>query len=156
MTPASWGLLVAYCSSLPIFFRFWADNRRTSLMHAVVWAVLAWVAWILTLPLEPPGSKIGPWVYLALALTGCASIAVLGARRPGMTMWNAVVVAFLAVELLPWGEAAVRHDEIHLDGLRMATLVGAVAIGVMNYLPTRAFRAHCSWASAAPASGCVS
>lgn len=140
MTPASWGLLAVFCSSPPVFYRLWRDNRQTSLAHAVAWALFAWLTWILTLPLEPIGTKPGPWIYLALALTGCASIAVLGARRPGVTMWNAVVVAFLAMELLPWGEALVRQDDFHCDGLRMATLIGAVTIGVMNYLPTRAFQ----------------
>lgn len=139
MTPATWGLLAVFCSSLLVFYRLWLDNRRTSLAHAVVWALVAWLTWILTLPLEPIGTKPGPWLYLALALTGCASVAVLGARRPGVTMWNAVVVAFLAMELLPWGESLVRQDEFHCDGLRTATLIGAVAIGVMNYLPTHSF-----------------
>ncbi len=138
MTPPGWMLLAVYCSSLAVFVRFWTANRRTSLSHAVVWATVAWIAWILTLALEPIGSKIGPWVYLALALTGCAAIAVLGARRPGIRAWNAVVAALLAVELLPWAEAAIRQAEMQLNGLRLATLAGAIAIGVMNYLPTRA------------------
>ena len=138
MTPFAWGVLVVFCSSVPLLVRFWKDNRHTSLAHAVVWTIIAWIAWILTLPLEPPGSKVGPCVYLALALTGCASIAVLGARRPGVTMWNAVVAALLLMEISPWAEAAIRQSEIQLDGLRLAILAGAIAIGVMNYLPTRA------------------
>ncbi len=153
MTPPGWILLLVYCSSLAVFARFWNDNRRTSLSHAVVWTTVAWIAWILTLPLEPIGSKVGPWVYLALALTGCAGIAVLGARRPGVRAWNAVVAALLAVELLPWAEAAIRQAEFQLDGWRLATLAGAVAIGVMNYLPTRSvagallvgFGCTCQW-----------
>ena len=156
MTPASWGLLVVFCSSLPVFGRLWFDNRHTSLAHAILWATLAWITWILTLPLEPVGSNAGPYIYLALALTGCAGIAVFGARRPGVTMWNAVVLALLLVELLPWGEALVGQKEFRVDGLRLATLAGALFIGVANYLPTRAFAAPCSSDWVAAASGCGS
>jgi hypothetical protein len=53
MTPFAWGLLVVYCTSLPLFVRFTRENRHTSLAHAVAWTILAWIAWILTLPLEP-------------------------------------------------------------------------------------------------------
>ena len=138
MTPPVWGLLAVYCANLPLIVRWWQENRHTSLTHVMIWAAIAWIAWILTLPFEPPGSSVGVSVYFALALTGCASIAVLGARRPGVTMWNAVVAALLLMELLPWGEAAIRQNDIRLDGLRLAILAGAIAIGVMNYLPTRA------------------
>jgi hypothetical protein len=129
---------MAVCvADLLVFYRLWPSNRGSSLSHTVTWALVAWIAWILTLPMEPPGTRAGPWTYLALALTGCASVAVLGARRPGVAMWNAVVVALLAVELLPWAESVVRQDDLHFDGLRMASLAGAIAIGVLNYLPTR-------------------
>ncbi len=139
MAPAFWVLLAVFFSSLPIFGRLWFDNRHTSLAHATLWAALAWFAWILTLPLDPIGNNAGPYIYLALALTGCAGIAVLGARRPGVNMWNAVVLALLLVELLPWGEALVGQKDFHVDGLRLATLAGALFVGVANYLPTRAF-----------------
>ena len=153
MTPSAWGLLAVYCCNLPLLVHFWKANRHTSLNHAIFWAGFAWIAWILTVPLEPPGSGAGVYVYLALALTGCASIAILGDRRPGVTMWNAVVAALLLMELSPWGEAAIRQNDIRLDGLRLAMLAGAIAIGVMNYLPTRAglgalligFGCACEW-----------
>jgi hypothetical protein len=153
MPPSAWGLLALYCSSLPLLVRFWKANRHTSLTHAIVWAGLAWIAWILSVPLEPPGNNVGVCIYVALALTGCASIAILGARRPGVTMWNAVVAALLLMELSPWGEAAIQQKDIRLDGLRLAILAGAIAIGVMNYLPTRAglgalligFGCTCEW-----------
>ena len=153
MTPFAWGLLAVYCFNLPLIMRFWNENRHTSLTHALIWAALAWIAWILTVPFEPPGSSAGVCVYLALALTGCASIAVLGARRPGVTMWNAVVAALLLMELLPWGEAAIRQNDIRLDGLRLVVLAGTISIGIMNYLPTRngigalliGFGCGCQW-----------
>jgi hypothetical protein len=139
MTTSSWVLFAVFVADLLVFYRLWASNRWSSLSHTVTWALVSWLAWILTLPLEPPGTRAGPWTYLALALTGCASVAVLGARRPGVAMWNAVVVALLAVELLPWAESVVRQDDLHFDALRMASLAGAIVIGVVNYLPTHYF-----------------
>src|SRR5437868_1505128 len=71
-------------------------NRGTSLAYAVGWAWLAWMAWGLALFAGGPAAG-----HLALGLTGCAGVAVLGARRPGAGAWNFVVVGLLAVVLLP-------------------------------------------------------
>src|SRR5205814_1595818 len=61
------------------------SNRRTTLLHAIVWALISWFFWstanVLTaFQREPESSLVS---LLALALSGCASVAVLGARRPG-------------------------------------------------------------------------
>jgi len=114
MTTASWGLLVVFCSSLAVFHSFVDRDRRTSLAHAVVWALFAWIAWIITIPLEPPGSKTGPWVYLALSLTGCASIAVLGAagRRQHVERSGHCLPCCGALTV---AEAAVKQGDLHFD-----------------------------------------
>jgi hypothetical protein len=70
-------------------------------------------------------------------LTGCAGVAVLGARRPGVNAWNAVVVALLAVDLLPLAEALLRSGAVQIDLVRLSCLAGTLAVGVLNYLPTR-------------------
>jgi hypothetical protein len=138
ITPSSWGLLIIFLASTPIFVKLWLENRHTSLVHAVGWATVAWIAWISTLLLEPIGSGPGIYVYLALALTGCAGIAVLGARRPGLSMWNAVVGGLLLVELLPVGEALARQRDFQLNTPRLIVLAGACLVGLINYLPTKA------------------
>src|SRR5262245_49299879 len=78
-------------------------NRRTTLRQATLWAACAGASWALlsaTAALE-----LGPEAafarHLALCLTGCAGVAVLGARRPGVGPWNGVVCGLLAVLLLP-------------------------------------------------------
>jgi hypothetical protein len=43
--------------------------------------------------------------YLALCLTGCVGVAVLGARRPGVGAWDFVLLGLLAVLLLVAGGA---------------------------------------------------
>src|SRR5437016_5497350 len=53
-------------------------NRHMSLVHSVGWAWAAWLIWAAALAL---GGRV--WGYAALCLTGCAGVAVLGARRPG-------------------------------------------------------------------------
>src|SRR5581483_7328575 len=75
--------------------------------------------------------------YLALSLTGCAGIAVLGARRPQVVAWNFVVLGLLGVMLLPVLERSVIGAS-SLDWVRMVFLGGTLLVGVLNYLPTRA------------------
>jgi hypothetical protein len=138
MTASSWTILLIFLACTPVFLKLWRNNRDTSLAHAAAWAMLAWVAWILTIWFEPIGTEPGICLYLALAFTGCAGIAVLGARRPGVKMWNAVVAGLLLVELLPVAEALARQRELQLDTPRLIILAGACSVGLLNYLPTRA------------------
>src|SRR2546427_9124 len=81
----------------------WQANRRTSLIQAIHWALIAWAAWCVAFALASRSSfqAVAAGTYLALSLTGCAAIAVLGARRPGVGAWNFVVAALLAVDVMP-------------------------------------------------------
>lgn len=111
----------------------WRGNRRTSLVQAVQWAMMAWAAWGASLAATLwPGPLDVTARYVALSLTGCAGVAVLGARRPGVTAWNFVVVGLLAVLLLPLLEGLE-----HLSPPRVFFLGATVAVGLLNYLPTR-------------------
>ena len=111
-------------------------NRRTTLWQPLLWALLSWVAWTAVAALRVAGAeraaRMAP--YLALSLTGCAGIAVLGARRPGAAAWNFVVVGLLAVLLLPVlnGMGEPRLETAHALFLGVALLVP-----LANYLPTR-------------------
>jgi hypothetical protein len=114
----------------------WLALRRTSLVHALSWALLAWLAWV--------GAALGPltdWPvtptrYIALVLSACAVVATLGARRPGVRAWNFVTAGLLAVLLLPvlhqpWQEAGWL-----LEPEWALFLGGLLAVGVVNYVPT--------------------
>src|SRR5437764_12294899 len=80
----------------------WRANRHTTLLQAVFWAGGAWAAWLLTLVALARGDEEAiPGRHLALALTGCAGVAVLGARRPGVRAWNFVVCGLLVIQLMP-------------------------------------------------------
>lgn len=109
-------------------------NRGFSLQHALLWATAAWIAWLVVFALEPADRVIGR--YVALCLVGCAGVAVLGARRPHVGAWNFVVVGLLAVMVLPMIERLLLGTD-SMDGVRLYFLVGTLAVGVLNYLPTR-------------------
>jgi hypothetical protein len=118
------------------FWRAWQANRRTSLVYAVLWAAAAWAAWTASLWVAAlrDWGETATIRYVAFCLTGCAAVAVLGARRPGAGPWNFVVLGLLAVLLLPvaYGLGRPRPELAHT-----IFLAGTVAIGVLNYLPTR-------------------
>jgi hypothetical protein len=114
----------------------WRANRETTLLQALAWALAAWAAWAAALAAEwlSPSAEPAALRYLALCLTACALIGVLGARRPGVGAWNFVLLGLLAVLLLPLAEGL---GGLHLTWPRVLFLAGTLAVGVLNYLPTR-------------------
>lgn len=112
-------------------------HRGTSLLHALLWALTAWVGWGIAFAVAgPPSADLEPFRYGALCLTGCAGVAVLGARRPHVFAWNFVVLGLLAVMLWPLIETRVLGTQT-FDGLRILFMAGTITIGTLNYLPTR-------------------
>jgi hypothetical protein len=111
-------------------------NRTTTLWQPLVWALMAWLAWISVAWVR--GYQLGGGerlaAYGALCLTSCAGIAVLGARRPGAAAWNFVVVALLAVLLLPLLKGM---GEPQLEPVQEIFLAVTLLVPVLNYLPTR-------------------
>ncbi len=121
-------------AALPLW-RAWDANRATTLRHALAWATAAWAAWIAALlaaDLAPPWAATAR--YLALALTGCAGISVLGSRRPGAAAWHFVTLGLLVVLLLPVAEG---WGHVRLSPPRTLFLAGTLAVAFLNYLPTR-------------------
>ncbi len=115
--------------------RAWLAHRATPLVHALTWAALAWLAWEGVLAAAALGmGESAAARYVALALTGCAGVAVLGARRPGVGPWNFVVLGLLVVLLLPLAEGFGR---LTLAGPRLLFLGATLAVSFLNYLPTR-------------------
>lgn len=133
MPAVSW--LILLTGAYP-FVRAWRANRQTTLLPALSWALAAWAAWGLALFAESLGPGTDPVAlrFVALCLTACALVGVLGARRPGVGPWNFVLLGLLAVLLLPLAEGL---GELHLTWPRVLFLAGTLAVGVLNYLPTR-------------------
>jgi hypothetical protein len=137
-TMATASCLLLLSAAYPLWLA-WQGNRGTSLLHAVGWAILAWAGWggvMVVGALSGPVPGLAPARFVALALTGCAGVAVLGARRPGVGAWNFVVLGLAAVMLLPLAEQALAAAQ-PLDPVRVVFLAGILAVGVLNYLPTR-------------------
>jgi hypothetical protein len=132
--PTIWGLVLL--SGLYPLAQALRANRRTSLVHAIFWTLGAWTGWSAV----ALGVWLWPWAslvalrYLAVSLTACAGMAVLGARRPTVNAWNFVVFGLLAVLLLPLAQGLgnLRHSL-----LQAGFLASTLAVGVLNYLPTR-------------------
>src|SRR5262245_47231780 len=137
--------------------RAWIATRGTALFHAIHWGAAAWLAWsfaiflrILSNPAQGMAFAVNPidpipFSYVALCLTGCAGVAVLGARRPQVGAWNFVVLALFAGIVLPLFEKLLLGTH-SLDWLRIAFLFTTLGIGILNYLPTRFGPAAFLWA----------
>jgi hypothetical protein len=118
-------------AGVPIARAVWA-NRRTTLAHALGWVIAAWFAWISATIVGTASTR-----YLALALTACAGVAVLGARRPGVAAWNAVVAALLTVLLVPLGSRILSDTPRPSDAPYAIFLFVLLLVGIGNYISTR-------------------
>ncbi|HEV3235524.1 MAG TPA: hypothetical protein VGZ25_00950 [Gemmataceae bacterium] len=129
-------LFVLHLTGAYPLWRCWQANRESSLLYAVFWTVLAWAAWgYVLLSLAVGGDNPTTlMLYMALCLSSCAGVAVLGARRPGDGAWNFVVVGLLAVLLLPvaqgWGQP-------NLSAFWIGFLVTTLSVVGFNYVLTR-------------------
>jgi hypothetical protein len=111
-------------------------NQRTTLRQPLLWALVAWAAWlgVAWSRVFSPEREEPVAAYAALCLTGCAGIAVLGARRPGAAAWNFVVIGLLAVLLLPILNGL---GELRLEPAQAWFLGVTLLVPLLNYLPTR-------------------
>jgi hypothetical protein len=106
------------------------------LLHALIWALVAWLAWACAFLMEGTNdSGLDPIRYCALCLTGCAGVAVLGARRPVYIAWNLVVLFLFAVMVWPLVETLLIGTH-PVDVLRIVFMAATIAVGILNYLPT--------------------
>jgi hypothetical protein len=131
------GTIILLTAAWPLWRAWWA-NRHTSLLHTVNWTIVAWGAWVLAFVACLAGT-VDPvrLTYVAVSMTGCASVAGLGARRPGLGAWNFVVIGLLAVTLLPLAEALVVAGRFRVEWYRQFFVGAIIAVGILNYLPTR-------------------
>lgn len=132
------------------FAMAWRANRATTLRQPLLWALMAWFAWLVAVGGRVFRAEADQTLttYLALCLTGCSGIAVLGARRPGVSAWNFVVVGLLAVLTLPILQGL---GEVRLEPAQAGFLAATIAISLLNYLPTRL-----AWGAVCVGLGCGS
>jgi hypothetical protein len=117
--------------------------RLTTLGTAWTWAIgasLTWIAAGCAGLLIPESTAVDQLWYVAAVAALCPWIAVLGARRPGVRVWNWFVVLPLAAVLLwpaalswlPRGPARPSLEAPSLVGFGLA-----MTMGLGNYLGTR-------------------
>jgi hypothetical protein len=111
-------------------------NRTTTLLQPLIWALWAWSIWVgvAWIGVRQPENDPRLAEYVALCFTGCAGIAVLGARRPGVGAWIFVVIGLLAVLLLPILNGL---GEPRLEPVQKLFLAVTLLVPFLNYLPTR-------------------
>jgi len=124
-------VILMLSAGLPIGAAWWA-NRDNALAHTLFWGILAWLAWLASAVIASVESR-----YLALGLTACAGVAVLGARRPGVGAWNGAVVGLLAVLLLPLAQAILASGTVSIHEIARGFLALLLIVVSGNYLPTR-------------------
>ena len=112
-----------------------AANWRSSLRDSLLWLGSAWLVWLahFFLVLANQDESLRHW---ALSFTGCAMVAVLGARRPRVGPWNLVVLGLLAVLSLPVLQKWFLGIG-SLDLVQSLLLPATLVVGVLNFLPTR-------------------
>jgi hypothetical protein len=126
-----WAAILTAFAGVPVLRAWWA-NRRTVLAHSLVWGIAAWLTWVAAAAADSTFA-----LYLALCLTACAGVAVLGARQPGAAAWHAVVAVLLAVLLVPIAEGLGAGAPLPVETLRLCFLGAALVVGLVNYIPTR-------------------
>lgn len=124
-------------SALWPWLRGWQWVKQTSLWQAWLWlgagslaTLAAGLAALRHWPLQPIRHAV-------LVLLAAYPLAVLGARRPGLSAWNFVVAGWLAAAGLPHLQQSWHSPTWHLDPAWLLFLGGLLGMGVTNYLPTR-------------------
>ncbi|HVJ68940.1 MAG TPA: hypothetical protein VM510_13205 [Caulifigura sp.] len=136
--------LVATLALVLLLVQFRSAVAHTTLTAAWIWSVIAAASWSLaagaSLALGPVAAATGQLWYVAAVLTLCPWIAVLGARRPTVRVWNWFVVVPLVAVLLwpvalcwmPRGPDRLVLEAPHLVGFGLVLMMGTG-----NYWGTR-------------------
>lgn len=126
--------------------------RSSTLWAPCIWALISTVCLTLVAISEQhTGSGIG-WSALrfaTIASTLCPSMAVLGAKRPQNHGWQWIVLTLWIVVVWPAAQAVLTPAGIHLElyVVWKLFLIGLLAMGLFNYLPTRYWPSACIFAA---------
>ncbi len=141
--PDQWFTVGALLVLLWLLFRGLVRLSGTTLAAACLWAListlsLAVVAFCANFPGTILSVGLSALRFAAVATTLCPLMAVLGAKRPQDKGWQWVVVTMWMVLMWPAGQAVLlRSGNLELFIAWKLFLASLVAIGLLNYLPTR-------------------
>lgn len=119
--------------------------RGTTLTAPTLWwiaaaaAIAAVEAFLAYHSVAPASLAASLWRYAAAVGTFCPLTAVLGAKRPQDRGWQWVVASLWLVLLVPVAQAVASPSgtQLELVAAWRWLLWGFVAMGLLNYLPTR-------------------
>lgn len=122
--------------------------RETTLVPAWWWAIVAVAAWsgaelAAGLAMHHADGSLPTWLaplrLVAVTLSFCPMLVVLGAKRPQHAAWSFVVAAFWGIMALPAAETFFlqRGQRLEMGDARSWFLWILIAVGPINYLPTR-------------------
>jgi hypothetical protein len=119
--------------------------RGTTLSAPAAWAIAAALGVALVeAGLVWRGELVDPmtaslWRYAAAAGTFCPLMGVLGAKRPQDRGWQWVVLSLWVILLVPAMQAVAARSghRLELYGAWQLLLAALIAMGWLNYLPTR-------------------
>ena len=123
---------------------FW-QIRGTTLTAPCLWVLTAVAGLAIAAAIgvesdpESPQINLSALRFATATLTFCPLMAVLGAKRPQDGGWQWVVLTLWIVVIWPAVQAVLLPQGVRLE-LFVAWklfLVGLIALGLMNYLPTR-------------------
>jgi len=141
--PDQWFTIGALLVLLWLLFRGLVRLSGTTLTAACLWALISTLSLaMVAFRANFPGTmlEVGPSLlrFAAVATTLCPLMAVLGAKRPQDKGWQWVVVTLWMVLVWPAGQAVLlRSGNLELFIAWKLFLAGLVALGLLNYLPTR-------------------
>jgi hypothetical protein len=139
----NWFTLGALLCLFLLLLRGLIRLRGTTLTAACLWALgstlsLAVVAYLANYPGNEQIGEQSAWRFAALVTTLCPLMAVLGAKRPQDKGWQWVVASLWLVLIWPAGQAVLsRSGGLDLFIAWKLFLFGLIALGPLNYLPTR-------------------
>ena len=107
---------------------YWAGASLAVLCSTVIW-----------LSYKTPAPWHSHLLYAAAATTFWPLMALLGAKRPQDQGWQLIVLSLWMVQLVPVGQGLLHSTDnrLELAPAWLAFLLGLLALGLLNGLPTR-------------------
>jgi hypothetical protein len=120
--------------------------RDTTLMAPLLWAIFPNV--LLAAGLAKDGTIQDAFTHIVAVTTFCAPLAILGAKRPQNRAWAFVIIAFLIISSGPQLLAILTDQQWSVMIVPAWIYYALLALGLVNYLPTRLCAAAGCWAAA--------
>ena len=127
----------------------WRSLRGSTLTGPWLWSIVAIGGLLAVEVIQLTEAIAAPLVaalrFAVACLSLCPLMSLLGAKRPQHAAWHLIVASLWLVAVLPAASAYLlrRSPAIELHGIRVGLIAALVAIGLVNYFPTRFWKSAC-------------